>query len=190
LHDFSGGQAVHRWLLSLTALSLLTALAAGQPPTDKQDLERLQGNWICIGGNFAGRSFGEAEAVEMVITFAVKGDRLQESEKGKLKATRSIKLSGQKSPREIDTVNLDPTKLSKGRGIYAFEGDLLKICLRENLNGRPGKFEVREGSDDLYWILRRDQPKTVVEPRSLISQLFGYAVSPVMQAAVAKGLKK
>jgi uncharacterized protein (TIGR03067 family) len=182
---------VHRWLFSLMAVVFGTTMASSQPATEKQDLDRLQGTWTCIGGNFAGKSFSEAEAAKKQISLVVKGDRLQEFEKGKLRSTRALKLKVPlNSAREIDTVNLDPTKLTRGRGIYAFEDELLKICLRENFNGRPGKFAVLEGTDDLYWILRRDQAKAVARPMSLVSRLFGYAVSPVVQAAVVEGLKK
>ena|SRR5579862_2378446 len=168
--------------------AMFATLAAVQPPTEKEDLERLQGNWKCIGGNITGKNFGETEAATMGMTFAFKGDRLQTFVKGQPTLTRSIKLTPHKSPREIDTVNLDPAKPTKGRGIYALDGDMLQICLREDLNGRPGRFAVAEGTNDLLLILRKEKP--FAYRRSLVTQLLGYAVSPVVRAAVVEGQKK
>jgi hypothetical protein len=99
---------VRRLLFSLIAVAFGTTVPAGQPPTEKQDLGRLQGALACIGGNLAGKSFSEDKAAQKQISFLVKGDRLQEFENGMHRSTRSIKLKvPQNLPREIDTVNLD-----------------------------------------------------------------------------------
>jgi uncharacterized protein (TIGR03067 family) len=173
---------------SLVSAALLATGAAAQPPTEKEDLERLQGTWKCIGGNVNGKTFGESEAATLGMAFAFKGDRLQTIVNGQPTMARSIKLAPHKSPREIDTVDLDPAKPTKGRGIYALDGDMLQICLREDLNGRPGRFAVADGTNDRLWILRKDRPMAF--SRSLVTRLLGYAVSPVVRAAVVEGQKK
>ena len=140
--------------------------------------------------NLEGKKIGAAEATGLEIAFEVKGDRLFLFSKGKIKGTYSLKLGPHKSPREIDTVEVEgPAPGTKSRGIYALEGETLKLCLRDKLNGRPGTFTVAEGSDDMYWLLRRELPKVFVYQRSLAARMLGFAVSPVVQAAVVEGHK-
>jgi uncharacterized protein (TIGR03067 family) len=154
-------------------------------------LEKLRGRWVCVGGNRDGKKTGAAEAAALELVFEFKGDRLLAFSKGKIKVAYSVKLAPHKSPREIDTVAVEgQAQGTKSRGIYALDGETLKLCLRDRLNGRPGTFTVPEGSEDMYWLLRREVPKVFVYQRSLAARMLGFAVSPVVQAAVVEGHKK
>ena len=175
-----------RKLFVLACICLAARPAAAQPPTEKEELQRLQGNWRFVGGSIAGKSFSVVEAASKGMIFTIKGDHLIALVNGQPTQTRSIKLVTHKSPKEIDTVDL--SKGTKGRGIYALEGDSLKICLREDINGRPVKFAVPEGTDDMLLILKRDM--ALVYRRSVVTRMFGFAVSPVLRAAIVETQKK
>jgi uncharacterized protein (TIGR03067 family) len=173
-------------LFALAFLCLAAGSAGAQPPTEKEELQRLQGNWRFVGGSIAGKSFTDAEAASKGMTFTIKGDHLIALVNGQPTLTRTMKLLTHKSPKEIDTVDLG--KGTKGRGIYALDGDSLKICLREDINGRPVKFAVPDGTDDMLLILKRDT--ALVYRRSVVTRMFGFAVSPVLRAAIVETQKK
>jgi uncharacterized protein (TIGR03067 family) len=173
-------------LFALACFCLVAGPAPAQPPTEKEELQRLQGNWKLVGGNIAGKSLSEAEAASKGMTFTIKGDHLIALVNGQPTLTRTMKLLTHKSPKEIDTVSVG--KATKGRGIYALDGDSLKICLREDINGRPVKFAVPDGTDDMLLILKRDF--ALVYRRSVVTRMFGFAVSPVLRAAIVETQKK
>ena len=180
-----------RCFFALICVSLLTTWAAAQPISEKNDLANFQGKWKLIGGTINGKKLSETEAVATAMTVIFQGDRLNTFFKGQPKGSFSFKVNTAKTPREIDTVDLDgPNKGLKTKGIYAIDEDILKICLRNKLNGRPSKFEVPEGVDDIYFLLRRDPPKAFAYRSSVVTRLLGFAVSPVIRAAVIEKQKK
>jgi uncharacterized protein (TIGR03067 family) len=183
---------VNRWLLSLTWLCLIGAFTAAQPPTsEKEDLKRMQGKWYLVGGHLEGKKVGENEAAALDWAFAIQANRVTKFIKGQIQESYSLSLDPTKSPKEVDMVQLDGlAKGAKIRGIFAVEDDTLKFCLRERFNGRPGKFGAREGSEDVYWILWKFDPKAIVYRRSLVIRMVGFAMSPVVQAALVEGQKK
>jgi uncharacterized protein (TIGR03067 family) len=60
------------------------------------------------------------------------------------------------SPHAIDYVNLTgPNKGKRQFGIYAFEGDLLKVCMAPPGRARPGAFDSAEGDGRTYTVWKK-----------------------------------
>ncbi|HYV34786.1 MAG TPA: TIGR03067 domain-containing protein [Gemmataceae bacterium] len=177
-------------LISLSCVGLLTTLSAAQTPAGKDDMAKFQGKWRLVGGSVNGKKLGDAEAVAMDMMLSIKGDQIATYFRGVQKALLSFKIDPSKDPKEIDTVDLDGiSKGVKSRGIYAIDGDTLKMTLRDKYNGRPGKFEVPEGVEDLYVIMCREKPPPQIGT-TFSTRMLGYAVSPVLRAAVLEPVQK
>lgn len=136
--------------------ALLTALALAAPGGDevvRKDLARLQGTWQTVSVTVNGEALDKDtfKKDKMIIeerTFVLlSGDK---STGGKLT------LDPTKSPKTIDTETLaGEGKGSKSVGIYAFDGDTLRVCYTTAPNPRPTDFNAPKGSKRALVVYRR-----------------------------------
>jgi uncharacterized protein (TIGR03067 family) len=136
----------------LAALVLLgVALAWGEVAVGgdaKADLKKFEGTWAV---EFLRRTGKDAPA-EVIgqLTFTFAGGKVTSRSGDKQTQEGTYKIDPSKKPRHIDlTLN---GKMSAG--IYAFEGDRLKLCLHHPKD-RPTEFSAPAGSTSVLLVLKR-----------------------------------
>ena len=182
-----------RFLSAVLALGALAAPASAQPGAQKEDQARMQGTWVLIGGRLGGRDLSADEARAAEVTLSIRKDRISFTAKGVTSdSIARFTLDPAKTPKQIDAEDIEGQgKGTKNRGIYALEGDVLKLCLRDKTNGRPGSFESKDlDADDVYLILKRVLPASVGAASPALTQLVGYSVHPALSAAMMAISKK
>ena len=141
--------------LSVLVVGLHLGSAAGQDGGAKKEQERFQGTWRLVKFDLAeGRSLPEEVLAKSRFTF--QGDRLTVTEDGKVVDEATIKLDPTRTPKAIDvTAGRGPNKGKVSPGIYAFEGDSLKICSAAPGQKRPTEFKTDRASRTALLVLRR-----------------------------------
>jgi uncharacterized protein (TIGR03067 family) len=139
-------------LLVLLAVGLLAAADAPTKDADKKD--KLAGTWTVASGQRDGMDLD-----------GIKGDTVQfdgatmtvKTQNGDHRAT--FKVDATKKPKAIDLTPEDgPEKGQTIAGIYAFDGDDLKLCFARPGKGRPTAFVTKAGSDLMLIVLRPEKP--------------------------------
>src|SRR5262249_38948422 len=130
------------------AVGLLTSSFGADPPK-ATDADELEGTWVVVSTIQNGQPLEEWQGDKLIFKEGIVVRKFKE--KGEGKATYTTDPS--KKPKEID---LRLFMLS--RGIYALEGDRLKICLEVKPDSkRPTEFTARERSDNLLIELKREK---------------------------------
>jgi uncharacterized protein (TIGR03067 family) len=139
----------------LVILAASLVMADGpQKEQAKTDLERIRGTWSIV----AMEADGEQAPAEIVATLKLvfKDDRLtfRPGEPGFTNYT--FRLDSKAKPPNFDMTHADGNhKGETQKGIYALEGDSLKICLGEK---RPSEFTAKAGSGQVMYVLKRVKP--------------------------------
>ena len=139
-----------RWL----PLSLTLALSLAPAPLARADDEKLQGSWAVIAAEEDGKP---AERLKgHVLTFA--GDRFTITQDGKVLYQGTFTLAPEKKPAAFDFRHTEG--LCKGqtwKGIYAQDGDTLKMCdnAPNPARGRPEEFAAKAGSGYVLLTFKR-----------------------------------
>jgi len=109
--------------------------------------------WVCQSGLKDGAALSAEAVTSIKITF--KGNRMTmlTGDSGKPHES-SFKLDSSKKPKEI-TIGEGQKEL---RGIYAFDGDVLKMCAGQCGGQRPKELEAKKGSNLLSMVLKREKP--------------------------------
>jgi uncharacterized protein (TIGR03067 family) len=129
------------------ASSLLVSAASAQ---DKSDKDKLQGTWLMVSGERAGKALPPEFAKDAKVVFA--GDKLTLKNKDFM-LEGTFKLDPGKKPKEIDVdFNGKP-----GKGIYQLEGDTLKIAHGETGDPRPKDFTTKEGDQVTVVVFKREK---------------------------------
>jgi uncharacterized protein (TIGR03067 family) len=132
-------------------------LTAGGALNAQEDLKKLEGTWD-VTFIEAGGARTPAGKVSKGLRFIIKGDQLKmTSAADKAGAELTITLDASKKPKAIDlTWKEAPFKNKTALGIYAFEGETLKICFPDDPdedNTRPKTFMTKKGSlARVYWL--------------------------------------
>ncbi len=126
-------------------------LHAGEPAPD---LERMRGVWTVVSLTEQGKAIPAAETD--ILEFVINNGVMTVSEKGTIVVQYQIKLDPEKTPRAIDfTHEIGENKGKTEPGIYAFDGDKLKLCLDEKRKGRPTVFEGKESETFSVIVLKK-----------------------------------
>ena len=143
--------------LSVLMVGLLLAPVAGQEGGAKKEQEKFQGTWRLVKFESAeGPALPEEVIAKARFTF--KGDRLTITQDGKEVDEATFKTDPTKVPKAIDiTAGRGATKGKISEGIYAFEGDTLKICSPAPGQKRPTEFKSDRASRTAVLFLRREK---------------------------------
>ena len=138
----------------LIALTFTTCVAAGdEHETDRQ---RLQGTWNVLAANEEGRTLlpTRVKGAKIVVT----GDTMKVFEQNKQRHM-TFTLGPTKEPRTIDMIVVEGKQKDKtSQGIYALEGDMLKLCIALPGKARPASFAPSQGSGAMLFVLKRAEP--------------------------------
>jgi len=118
------------------------------------DQEKILGNWTVVSGQEDGKEL-PAEKVKgsrVVIT----KDSITVHEENNQKRVMSYKLDTSTTPKQIDLTTTEGSDKGKtSHGIYALEGDALKICFALPGQQRLKEFTTKEGSKAMMFVMKR-----------------------------------
>jgi uncharacterized protein (TIGR03067 family) len=140
-------------LLSMVLGFSAVALAGGDAAGERK---KLQGTWKIVAGNEAGKTLPPArvKGTKMVVA----GDNMAVYEQD-TKRDMTFKLDPTKDPKTINmTITQGKGKGETSLGIYALEGDTLKIAFALPGKARPTNFTPQQGSSEMLFVMKRAQP--------------------------------
>jgi uncharacterized protein (TIGR03067 family) len=114
-------------------------LAANDPA--KSDLDKYQGTWVLLSEECGGKKASADELKDL--SYTVRGHVILFKSRGKDRAA-IVKLDPSRNPKAYDLVRDDG--LVSLKGIYEWDGDMIKICSAQDQGDRPTAFETRPGS--------------------------------------------
>lgn len=150
------------------SIVLCLSLSLGQAaPAD--DLKKVQGSWRLVGGEEAGDPISAEEVKKENEIFTFEGDALTITRNGRTKRELIVTVKPGKAFGEIDLKHKGGQYDGKVcHAIYAFEGDVLKICTASKLRAdepgdRPNVFSTKKSDEasqragKLLFILKREK---------------------------------
>jgi uncharacterized protein (TIGR03067 family) len=145
--------------ISLAALLCAASVAASCAlADDKADLEKevrkFQGIWTFESDVAGGKELPADELKGFIITF--EGDKHTVKKGDKVIQVGTQKLDPSKSPKAIDVTMIEgPSKGTVMLGIYAIDGDTLKVCFDPHGKKRPTEFKSAPGSENFVTVHKR-----------------------------------
>jgi uncharacterized protein (TIGR03067 family) len=129
-------------LFSLTII-LFQAVEVRGGDEAKDDLKNLAGAWTCVSAVNNGKPLGEDVVKQLRLTLT---DKRYKTEKGRQVLFDGIyKVDPGQRPKHIDITAPEGEQGGKtSKGIYALEGDTLKMCYADK--DRPTDFDSNPGS--------------------------------------------
>lgn len=127
---------------------LLAAGGLGANDDQKDDQDKLQGEWAVTSMELRGKVMGEEQRKDWRLV--VKGDEWLQSSKAD--GSKSLKMTftvdPAKRPKEIDFRVTNPEGQQETlKGIYKFDGDTLTVCKRNVDNAdRPTEFKAGDST--------------------------------------------
>jgi RNA polymerase sigma factor (sigma-70 family) len=129
----------------------------------KTDEDRVQGDWKAVGGKDDGEQMVDAEVSMGALHVSFVGDLMIFTFEEEQEVV--FKLDSSKNPKQITSGHKSGDRERQRAGIYALDGDELKICLADYNYPRPDAFTAEKGSRRLLLVLKRE--KTVRGSRIL-----------------------
>jgi uncharacterized protein (TIGR03067 family) len=123
----------------------------------KTDSDRLQGRWTVLSGESNGELVNKDKIRATVVVF--EKTRLYVEDKGHNKLwVMTFKLDPTKKPKTI-SMKLEEGKYkgASSGGIYALEGEYLKLCYALPNGKKPTSFKTARGSHDNSFLLKRSK---------------------------------
>ena len=146
-------------ILSLAAMAAPPARGDGPPPRQAalDDLKKLQGSWDCVAMEREGDEIpAESFKGSMVV---YEGDRLTLYRDGEVFRRGIVTLDPAKSPKRVNTWDLGgPYEDQTVPGIYAIDGDTLKVCFSRPGADRPVEFTTKKAPGFLVCVYKRKKP--------------------------------
>jgi RNA polymerase sigma factor (sigma-70 family) len=165
-----------------------TASRDGRQPEADTDAEKIQGTWRVVSAEQGGKE-APAEAIKD-FTVVITADKIAFSPKGENRQS-SYKLDPKADPKVIAVTPLDgPAKGKTLRGLYALDGDRLKLCLQNGPGPEPTEFATTSDSGLRLLTLKReaadkDKPKEE-KPKEGESQKDAEAIQGVWRVTAVE----
>ena len=138
--------------LSLCIFSVLWVIPvfAASPKAVKlvKDEERIQGTWTVLSFRDGGKELSKQELAQ--VRFVITEKRISFGKIGQERMGFNYTLDSTKTPKAIDTTHeLDPGKPIVQLGIYAFEGETLKLSFASAGMSRPKDFDEKTATTSI-----------------------------------------
>lgn len=117
----------------------------------KDDLKKFEGVWHAVRAEKEGKPLPDEKLKEFRVTF--NGTKITIKD-GKDEDVATFTIDASKSPGFIDFTPVDDKKMS-APGIYAFEGETLKVCWSRVGGERPKDFASKAETETRFFILTR-----------------------------------
>lgn len=141
--------------MSVVLLASTFSLRAEDDAVAKED-KKFEGTWEVIEFFVNGQKVDKDVYADWTFTF--KGKEYQQKDGDKVMEAGKQTLDPSKKPKHMDiAVAEGETKGEKQLAIYEWDGDdKVKICAaRHGETTRPEKFETKEDSGEMYFVLKR-----------------------------------
>ena len=133
----------------LLAALVTVSLAAAQGTDTAKDLKLMQGTWEVTFVEAEGKPLPDKEkAVKMKVV--IKGEKYTVFLDEQKYTEGVVKLDAAKKPKTMDAHPADgPFKGMVQPGIYAFEGDDMRVVFTKPGADRPTEFKTKEGTEQM-----------------------------------------
>ena len=119
--------------------------------------DKLAGTWNCVSAVNDGRPIAEATVQKLRLTLTK--DRYKTERGEDVLFDSAYTLDATKEPKQINMIATEGENKGKpAQGIYALDGDTLKICYTLPGKDRPTAFESKPGSAATLVIWQRAKP--------------------------------
>ncbi len=141
-------------VLLIVVVILLQAVEVRGEDKGKDDLEKLAGVWTCVSGVNDGKALPEDIVKQLKLTLTK--DQYK-TEKGQVLVFDGVyKIDAGQRPKHIDITAPEGEQAGKtSKGIYALEGDMLRMCYANPDKDRPKDFESKLGSGATLVVWKR-----------------------------------
>jgi len=138
------------------AFILFQAVEAQGQDKNKDDTNNLAGVWKCVSGITDGKPVPEDIVKQLKLTLTK--DKYK-TEKGVIVLFDGLyKIDPGQKPKHIDITAPEGEQAgSTSKGIYAIEGDMLKMCYAASGEDRPKEFESKPGSAATLVVWKREK---------------------------------
>jgi uncharacterized protein (TIGR03067 family) len=117
------------------------------------DQEKLLGNWTVVSGQEDGKALPPEKVKGSQVVITKETLTCQEETQ---KRVMTYKVDSSTTPKQIELTTIEGSDKGKtSHGIYALDGDALKICFTQPGNDRPKEFTSKEGSKAMSFVLKR-----------------------------------
>jgi uncharacterized protein (TIGR03067 family) len=149
---------MHRLTSTMCFLILGTWLAPAFAQPAQEALKKLQGSWTATKAEQDGKAADDV--VGHRLSFTANRFQIQSKDNKPLYAG-TVRVDPRPKPAAIDFEHTEGSlKGKRWKGIYALDGETLKICDNApNLDkGRPSAFEAKSGSGYVFITFNRAKP--------------------------------
>jgi uncharacterized protein (TIGR03067 family) len=136
-------------LSALVALYAATAIAplalATADPAPRDENAALQGSWVCASAVVDGKPLPEKTVKQLRLT--ISADRYKTERTDEVLFDSTYRLDPSKEPKQIEMTATEGDAAGRpALGIYAVDGDTLKMCYVMPDLARPKSFDSAAGS--------------------------------------------
>jgi uncharacterized protein (TIGR03067 family) len=140
-------------ILACMSCALLAAGVGGQEP-GKTDEDKIQGTWSFVSLEKGGIDVNDDFVKEAKVT--ITPGKIKIMAQGK-EMQVDYKLDPSKKPKHMDITANEGGKEQLLKGIYALDGDDLKVCFAAPGEKRPTEFKTQGGSSEQLVVMKRDK---------------------------------
>jgi uncharacterized protein (TIGR03067 family) len=118
----------------------------------------LQGRWEVVSSEFEGKPASAAyrPGTAFATVIVIEGDELYFTDNFTKSKPSKFRIDAKVQPNSID-IGEDKGERKSGRGIYALDGDSLRLCLSGS-GERPKEFKTTAGDKTNLFVLKRQKP--------------------------------
>ena len=132
-------------IIVLAAAACFSVCLAATHNMNANATDKLQGTWSCVSATVDGRVLPAETTTLLRLTLTVNRYKTTKGDEVLFDSTYTVNTST--NPKQINMVETEGDLTGKeAQGIYALDGDVLRICYRMPGLGRPDAFESPAGS--------------------------------------------